>query len=73
MPDERLGEEVAAAIMVRPGATLSAEELRSFLSTRLAAYMIPTRVAFTSEALPRNPAGKLLKREMPATYFDNTD
>jgi long-chain acyl-CoA synthetase len=72
MPDERLGEEVAAAIMVRPGSSLTVEELRSFLSTRLAAFMIPTRVAFTSEALPRNPAGKLLKREMPAIYFDNT-
>jgi hypothetical protein len=34
--------------------------------------MIPTRVAFTSEQLPRNPAGKLLKREMPAIYFDKT-
>jgi long-chain acyl-CoA synthetase len=72
MPDERLGEEVAAAIMVRPGSSLTVEELRSFLSTRLAAFMIPTRVAFTGEALPRNPAGKLLKREMPAIYFDNT-
>jgi len=72
MPDERLGEEVAAAIMVRSGMSLSLEELRSFLATRLAAFMIPTRVAFTSEQLPRNPAGKLLKREMPAIYFDNT-
>ncbi|HEY5112055.1 MAG TPA: AMP-binding protein [Acidimicrobiales bacterium] len=72
MPDERLGEEVTAAIMVRSGMSLSVEELRSFLATRLAAFMIPTRVAFTSEQLPRNPAGKLLKREMPAIYFDNT-
>jgi len=72
MPDERLGEEVTAAIMVRSDMSLSVEELRSFLATRLAAFMIPTRVAFTSEQLPRNPAGKLLKREMPAIYFDNT-
>jgi len=72
MPNERLGEEVAAAIMVRQDMSLSVEALRSFLATRLAAFMIPTRVAFTSEPLPRNPAGKLLKREMPAIYFDNT-
>jgi len=72
MPNERLGEEVAAAIMVRSDMSLGVEELRSFLATRLAAFMIPTRVAFTSEPLPRNPAGKLLKREMPAIYFDNT-
>ncbi len=48
IPDVRLGEEVAAAIMVRAGMTLTAEELRSsFLSTRLAAYMVPSKIAFT--------------------------
>ncbi|MGA2123569.1 MAG: class I adenylate-forming enzyme family protein [Acidimicrobiales bacterium] len=66
---ERLGEEVAAVVMVRDGMDLTSEELREFLATRLAAYMIPTRIAFTHEALPRNPAGKLLKREMPSLYF----
>ncbi|MCU1363446.1 MAG: long-chain fatty acid--CoA ligase [Acidimicrobiaceae bacterium] len=71
LPNERLGEEVAAAVMLRPGMSLTTEELRSFLATRLAAYMIPSRVAFTSDPLPRNPAGKYLKREMPARYFSN--
>ena len=69
LPDVRLGEEVAAVVMVRPGATLSEDELRNFLASRLAGYMIPSRVAFTNEPLPRNPAGKLLKRQMPARYF----
>jgi long-chain acyl-CoA synthetase len=69
LPDERLGEVVAAVVMVRPGATLSEVELRNFLTSRLAAYMIPSRVAFTDEPLPRNPAGKLMKRVMPARYF----
>ncbi len=55
--------------MVRDGATLEADELRAFLSSRLAAFMIPSRIAFTMEPLPRNPAGKLMKREMPAIYF----
>jgi len=71
LPNERLGEEVAAAVMVREGMSLTTEELRSFLATRLAAYMIPSRVAFSSEPLPRNPAGKYLKREMPALYFSS--
>jgi long-chain acyl-CoA synthetase len=71
LPNERLGEEVAAAVMVREGMSLTTEELRSFLATRLAAYMIPSRVAFTSDPLPRNPAGKYMKREMPALYFSN--
>jgi long-chain acyl-CoA synthetase len=66
---ERLGEEVAAAVMVRDGMNLTSDELREFLAPRLAAYMIPTRIALTHEALPRNAAGKLLKREMPALYF----
>ena len=69
LPDERLGEVVACAVMVRQGESLSEGELYSHLSTRLAAYMIPSRVAFTGETLPRNAAGKFLKREMPAIYF----
>jgi long-chain acyl-CoA synthetase len=71
LPDERLGEEVAAVVMVREGMDLTLEELRSFLSTRIAGFMIPTRVAFTREPLPRNPAGKLMKRQMPASYFSS--
>ena len=66
---ERLGEEVACVVMLKPGATLGVDELRSYLSGRLANFMIPTRVAFTTEPLPRNAAGKFLKREMPARYF----
>ena len=69
--NERLGEEVAAAVMVRDETSLTTGELQAFLSSRLAAYMIPSRVAFTREPLPRNPAGKLLKLEMPALYFPN--
>jgi long-chain acyl-CoA synthetase len=68
---ERLGEEVAAVVMVRDGMELTSDELRHFLSTRLAAYMIPTRIAFTREPLPRNPAGKFMKREMPGVYFSS--
>jgi long-chain acyl-CoA synthetase len=69
LPDERLGEVVACAVMVRSGAQLSDDELYAHLVTRLGAYMIPSRVAFTTEPLPRNAAGKFLKREMPARYF----
>jgi steroid-24-oyl-CoA synthetase len=69
LADERLGEVVACAVMLRPGATLSEEELHDHLATRVAAYMIPSRVAFTDEPLPRNAPGKFLKREMPARYF----
>jgi long-chain acyl-CoA synthetase len=64
IPDERLGEEVAVAIHLVDGATLTADELRTFLSIKIAAFMIPSRVVILLDPLPRNPAGKFLKREM---------
>jgi steroid-24-oyl-CoA synthetase len=69
LPDERLGEEVACVVMLKRGMALDEDELRTHLASRLASFKIPTRVAFTQEPLPRNPAGKFLKREMPARYF----
>jgi long-chain acyl-CoA synthetase len=64
IPDERLGEEVAVAIHLADGAAMTVDELRSFLSTRIAAFMIPSRVLIVPDPLPRNPAGKFLKREL---------
>ena len=64
IPDERLGEEVAVAIHLVEDATLTPEDLRAFLSTKIAAFMIPSRVIIVSDPLPRNPAGKFLKREL---------
>jgi long-chain acyl-CoA synthetase len=69
LPDERLGEIVACAVMLKGGEYLSEDGLRLHLRTRLANFKIPTRVAFTNQPLPRNAAGKLLKREMPGIYF----
>jgi long-chain acyl-CoA synthetase len=69
LPDERLGEVVAAVVMVKPGQHLSEDELRVHLQGRLANFKVPTRVAFTDTPLPRNAPGKLLKREMPGIYF----
>ncbi|MFN8018295.1 MAG: class I adenylate-forming enzyme family protein [Acidimicrobiales bacterium] len=64
LPHERLGEEVAAAIVPREGETIDPEELRSFLAGLIAPFKIPTQVFFHDEALPRNPAGKILKRQL---------
>jgi long-chain acyl-CoA synthetase len=69
VPHERLGEEVAVVVMLRAGATLSEDELRNSVAQRLASFKVPTRVAFTTEPLPRNPAGKFLKRELRQRYF----
>jgi long-chain acyl-CoA synthetase len=64
VPHERLGEEVAAAIVPKPGRRLDPEALRAFLAQHLAGFKIPTRIALHAEALPRNPAGKILKRSL---------
>ncbi len=69
IPDERLGEEVACVVMLKQGMSLSADQLRAHLEKRLANFKVPTRVVFTDEPLPRNAAGKFLKRQMNQLYF----
>jgi long-chain acyl-CoA synthetase len=64
VPHERLGEEVAAVVVPRAGATVTADELRAHVGERLASFKVPSRVAVWSEPLPRNPAGKILKRDL---------
>jgi long-chain acyl-CoA synthetase len=64
VPHERLGEEVAAAVVPKPGRTLDADALQAFLAQRIAPFKIPTRIRIEREQLPRNPAGKILKRSL---------
>ena len=64
VPHERLGEEVGVAILPNDGMTLTPKELWAFLDDKIAKYKIPTQVVIMSEALPRNAAGKFLKREL---------
>jgi long-chain acyl-CoA synthetase len=69
VPDERLGEEVACVLHLKAGSTLGGDELRDFLAGVLAPFKIPTRIAFSDERLPRNPSGKILKRQLRERYF----
>lgn len=62
LPHERLGEELACAIYLKAGASLTAEELHDFLAPHLAGFKIPTVVDIRDEMLPRSPQGKILKR-----------
>jgi long-chain acyl-CoA synthetase len=64
VPDPTLGEEVGAVIVLRPGAKVTADELQQHVKARLAGFMVPTHIWFRSEPLPRNPQGKVLKREL---------
>ncbi len=71
VPDERLGEEVGAVIVLQPGHTLTAEGLREFLSANLAKHKIPAKIWFRDEPIPRNANGKFLKRELRAELVGN--
>ncbi|MEM7287937.1 MAG: class I adenylate-forming enzyme family protein [Actinomycetota bacterium] len=64
VPDDRLGEEVGAAVVLSDGASLSADDLRAHLAPLIARHKIPRYVWFMDENLPRNASGKFLKREL---------
>ncbi|MFD0422679.1 class I adenylate-forming enzyme family protein [Streptomyces parvus] len=66
LPHPVLGEEVAAVVRLRAGATVTAGALRDHVGGRLAAFKVPARVLFTDEPLPRNATGKLLKPRLRA-------
>lgn len=64
VPDARLGEEVAAAVVLRPGESISAEALRQHCIGLAAKHKAPRYVWLLNEPLPRNASGKFLKREL---------
>jgi long-chain acyl-CoA synthetase len=72
VPHERLGEEVAVAIVPRTGETIDPAELQAFLRERIAPFKVPTKVIAFGEPLPRNPAGKILKRTLRDQVVDGT-
>jgi long-chain acyl-CoA synthetase len=63
VPDERLGEEVAALVVGRPGHDLDPREVREYVRERVAAYKYP-RVVVVADGLPHSPTGKVLRREI---------
>jgi long-chain acyl-CoA synthetase len=64
IPHERLGEELVAAIYLKPGASLDAAALQAHVRERLAGFKVPSRIVFVDEQLPRGATGKILKREL---------
>lgn len=72
VPHERLGEEVAAAIYLRPGESLDEDQLREHLAARIAGFKIPSRIRALGEPLPRNASGKILKRSLRDRIVDES-
>jgi long-chain acyl-CoA synthetase len=63
VPDARLGEEIVALVVPRPGTSPEADEVREWTRGRVAAYKYPRHVVLV-ERLPKGPTGKILKREI---------
>ncbi len=63
-PHALLGEEIEAVVRLHPGHALDSQRLTEFVAPRLAAFKVPKYITFTDEPLPRNAAGKLVKREL---------
>ena len=69
VPDDKWGEAVKAIVVKKPGREITAEEIIAYARERIAHYKTPKSVDFI-EALPRNPSGKILKRELRKPYWE---
>ncbi|WP_063034239.1 class I adenylate-forming enzyme family protein [Nocardia grenadensis] len=66
VPHEDLGQEVAAIVVVRPGATVDEAQLHEYAVARLSYYKVPSRWRITTDPLPRNATGKVIRRGLTA-------
>ena len=72
IPDKKWGEAVKAFIVTNNGETVTEEEIIEYSRTRIARFKCPKSVNFI-DALPRNSSGKVLKKDLKAPYWRNTD
>jgi long-chain acyl-CoA synthetase len=72
VPDERWGEAVKAVVVRAEGSSLSGDEIVAFGREKLAGFKLPKSVDFV-DALPRNPSGKILKRELREPYWEGVE
>jgi long-chain acyl-CoA synthetase len=68
IPDERWGEAVRAVVVLRPDANIEEDDIVAFCADSIARYKLPKRVDF-ADSLPRNAAGKILRRELRDPYW----
>jgi fatty-acyl-CoA synthase len=72
IPDEQWGEAVKAIVVMKPGKTATATDIISFVRGRIAGYKTPKTIDFI-DALPRNPSGKILRRNLRDPYWSGKD
>jgi long-chain acyl-CoA synthetase len=63
VPDDKMGEEVGAAVVLKKGEEASADDIKSYVKEQVANYKYPRKIWFVDE-LPKGPTGKILKREV---------
>ena len=69
VPDEKWGESVKAIIVKKPGVEADPADIIAFARERIAGYKVPKSIDFV-DSLPRNPSGKILKRDLRAPYWE---
>jgi long-chain acyl-CoA synthetase len=68
IPHPTLGEEPGAIVHLKPGMSVTEAQLRHHVAQKLAAFKVPVRILFWAETLPRNPQGKILKRDLKSAF-----
>jgi fatty-acyl-CoA synthase len=71
-PDAKWGEIPVALVVLKPGRSLTQDELLDFLQTRIAKFKIPRRLEFTETPLPKTGTGKIVKRELRERFWKST-
>ncbi len=72
VPDERWGEAVKACVVLKPDAMADAAEIIAFAKTRIAGFKAPKSIDFIT-TMPRNPSGKILRRELRAPFWEGRE
>ncbi len=72
VPDEKWGEAVKACVVLKPGQELTEAELIADARERIAGFKCPKSIDFI-DALPRNPSGKILRKDLRAPYWEGKD
>jgi long-chain acyl-CoA synthetase len=73
IPDERWGEAVHAEVVLKPGTSANEEELIAHCRASIAGFKVPRGITVRDEPLPKSGAGKILKREIRAAYWEGHD
>ena len=69
VPDPQWGELVMACVVLKPGETLTSDELIAFCRRSLASYKVPRRLEFSETDLPKSSSGKVLKKNLRESFW----